>query len=154
MECRICNQDFSSLDGLRRHGSQKHNISSKQTYIDYVLDGIPPICKCGKCDEEPKFMGIHVGFRDYKLGHASRVNNNWGHNPDALKKSHDIQKEMYKTGELKIWNKGLTIDDERVKNNIEKIMSNPERGKNISKALSGVPKTKQHIQNIKNSKKK
>jgi very-short-patch-repair endonuclease len=49
---------------------------------------------------------------------------------------------------INVWNKGLTIDDERVKNNIEKIMSNPNRGKNISKKLKDVPKSKEHKENI------
>jgi len=35
------------LDSLRRHRSQKHSINAEQTYIDYVLDGVEPKCKCG-----------------------------------------------------------------------------------------------------------
>lgn len=141
--CKECNREFESLDSLRRHRSQKHNVSAEQTYIEYVLGGVEPKCKCG-CGEKPKYMGIEVGFRDYLRGHASRVNNNWGHNEEAIRKSHETQKKMYSIGELTIWNKGLTIDDNRVRDNIDKVMSNPERGKNISKALSGVPKSDEH----------
>jgi very-short-patch-repair endonuclease len=143
MICKECNREFETLESLSKHRALKHKIPSVQTYIDYKLDGIKPICKCG-CGELVKFLGIHVGFREYAWGHASRVNNNWGHNPEALKKSHETQKQMHSTGKLQIWNKGLTMDDERVKDNIEKVMSNPERGDNISKALTGIPKSNEH----------
>jgi very-short-patch-repair endonuclease len=141
--CKECGLEFKTLDSLRRHRVQKHNVSAEQTYIDYVLGGVEPTCKCGG-GEKPKYMGIDVGYREYIRGHASRVNNNWGHNPDILKKSHDTQKKMYADGRLKIWNKGLTIDDERVKDNINKVMVNPNRGKNISKKLKNIPKSEEH----------
>jgi hypothetical protein len=141
--CKECGCEFDNLDSLRRHRSQKHGINAEQTYIDYVLNGVKPSCKCG-CGEKPKYMGIDVGFKDYIRGHASRVNNNWGHNPEAIRKSHEKQKKMYESGELKIWNKGLTMDDPRVRDNIQKTMSNPERSKNISKALIGLSKSEIH----------
>jgi very-short-patch-repair endonuclease len=146
--CKECNREFESIDSLRRHRSQKHSINAEQTYVDYVLDGIEPKCKCG-CGEKPKYLGIDAGFRDYKRGHAARISNNWGHNPEALKKSHQTQKTMHSEGALNIWNKGLTVDDERVRNNIDKVMANPERGNNISKALIDVPKSQEHKSNLK-----
>ncbi|TXG80894.1 MAG: hypothetical protein E6R13_07340 [Spirochaetes bacterium] len=148
--CKECNLGFDNLDSLRRHRVQKHKISAEQTYIDYILGGVEPSCKCG-CGEKPKYMGIEVGYRDYIRGHAARINNNWGHNPDVLKKSHETQKRMYQSGDLKIWNKGLTVEDKRVRNNIDKVMSNPNRGKNISKKLKNVPKSEEHKLNIQKS---
>jgi very-short-patch-repair endonuclease len=145
--CKECSREFETLDSLRRHRVQKHKVSAEQTYVDYVLNGIEPLCKCG-CGIKPKYMGIDVGYRDYIRGHAARVNNNWGHNPEIVKKSHEIQKQMYKDGLLKIWNKGLTIDDERVRDNIDKVMGNPNRGKNISKKLKDKPKSEEHKLNI------
>lgn len=150
VNCKECNDEFESIDSLRRHRSQKHNINAEQTYIDYILNSIEPKCLCG-CGEKPKYLGIEAGFRDYIRGHASRVNNNWGHNSDAIKKSHETQKKMYENGELIIWNKGLTIEDERVRDNINKVMSNPDRGKNISKKLSGVSKSDEHKNNVSKS---
>jgi very-short-patch-repair endonuclease len=153
MVCKECDREFESLDSLRRHRSQKHNVNAEQTYIDYLLNSVVPKCKCG-CGERPKYLGIDAGFREYKWGHAARVNNNWGHNPNAIKKSHDTQKRMYENGELVIWNKGLTIEDDRVRNNIEKVISNPNRGKNISDKLIGVPKIEEHRLKIKEKSKK
>lgn len=150
IQCNICNQEFESIDSLRRHNSQKHKISAEQTYVEYVLNNIIPLCKCG-CGEKPKYLGIETGFRDYIRGHSARINNNWGHNPDVIKKSHETQKKMYESGELVIWNKGLTIDDERVRDNVKKVMSNPERGKNISKKLIGRFKSDEHKLNISKS---
>jgi very-short-patch-repair endonuclease len=147
-KCKECDREFETLDGLRRHRVQKHKVSAEQTYIDYKLDGVQPTCKCG-CGEKTNFLSIEKGFVDYVRGHASRVNNNWGHNPEAIRKSHETQKKMHENGELNVWNKGLTMDDDRVRDNINKIMANPERGKNISKALSGVPKSDEHIAKIK-----
>ena len=147
MVCKECDREFKTLDSLRRHRVQKHKITAEQTYIDYVLSGIEPKCKCG-CGEKPKFLGIDAGFREYKLGHAARVNNNWGHNKAALDKSHATQKKMHEAGTLKVWNEGLTINDARVRDNIDKVMSNPERGKNISKSLSGVAKSEDHKENL------
>lgn len=152
IKCKECNKEFESLDSLRRHNSQKHKINAEQTYIIYLLDGSIPICNCG-CGEKTNFLSIEKGFVDYVRGHASRVNNNWGHNSEAKRKSHETQKKMYKDGILTIWNKGLTIEDPRVLDNISKAMSNPERGKNISKALTGIPKSDKHIANMKSKKK-
>ncbi len=148
MICKECKKEFESLDSLRRHRSQKHNINAEQTYIDYVLDGIKPTCKCG-CGGSIKYLGIEAGYTEYIRGHSARVNNNWGHNLNAIKKSHETQKRMYGNGELVIWNKGLTIEDERVRDNIKKVMSNPNRGKNISEKLTGVPKSDGHKVKIK-----
>ena len=58
---------------------------------------------------------------------------------------------FFDDGDLVIWNKGLTIDDPRVKDNIDKVMSNPERGKNISKKLTGVFKTQEHKDKLRES---
>jgi very-short-patch-repair endonuclease len=148
INCKECNREFESLDSLRRHRTQKHGVNAEQTYIDYVLDGIKPTCKCG-CGEKPKYLGIDAGYRDYIRGHAARVNNNWGHNPEVLKKSHETQKKMHDSGELNIWNKGLTIEDGRVRDNINKVIANPNRGKNISKKLIGIAKSEEHKENIK-----
>jgi very-short-patch-repair endonuclease len=148
--CKICNLEFKSLDSLRRHLALKHKISSEETYVEYVLGGIQPPCKCG-CGTKTNFLSFEKGFVGHVLGHASRINNNWGHNKEAISKSHETQKKMYNTGELVIWNKGLTIDDSRVKDNIIKVMSNPERGKNISKKLTGVNKSKKHKENLSKS---
>jgi very-short-patch-repair endonuclease len=146
-KCKECDKEFDSLKGLSSHRFQKHKIKPQETYDEYILNGVKPSCACG-CGEMPKFLTITNGYREYVRGHSSRVNNNWGHNPEAIRKSHETQRKMYESGELTIWNKGLTIDDHRVKDNIKKVMSNPNRGMNISKALSGIEKSDEHKEKL------
>ena len=74
-------------------------------------------CKCG-CGDTVK--------NEWVRGHVARVHNNWGHNPKAIENSAKTRREQYKNGERKVWNDGLTIEDERVANN----------GKQVSKAFT------------------
>jgi very-short-patch-repair endonuclease len=135
------------------HGSRQHGIESKLTYDEYILNGETPKCTCG-CGEVPKYLSADKGYRDFIRGHAARVNNNWGHNPDAHKKSKETQKKMYKSGELTIWNKGLTLDDPRVKDNIEKMLANPNRNRKISKSLKGIKRSDEYKKKMSESQKK
>ena len=142
-KCEICDKDFDSLWGLSSHNIKKHDIKPQETFIKHNLEGISPKCNCG-CGETPSFLSIKKGFRDFIRGHASRVNNNWGHNPDAQKKSKDTQRRLYGSGELVIWNKGLTKDDDKRLDYGEKISNNLERNKKISQSLKG-RKRPQHV---------
>lgn len=145
--CKECEKEFSTIKGLGSHRFQKHGIKPHKTYNEYVLDGEQQKCKCG-CGEIPKFLSITKGYRDYIWGHQARISNNWGHNPEAQKKSKETQREMYQNGELVIWNKGLTKEDPRVKDNIEKITQNPERNRKISEALTGRETTEEAKQKL------
>ena len=140
--CKECLKEFKSINALGRHNSRVHGINKKETYVTYKLDGINPLCKCG-CGEETSFLTYDKGFADYKLGHSSRIYNNWGHNPNAQKKSHDTQRDMYSNGDLVIWNKGLDVSDPRVLDNVTKMLNNPDRGKKISKARTGNKQTEE-----------
>ena len=142
-KCEICDKDFDSLWGLSSHNVKKHDVRPQETFIKHNLEGVSPKCKCG-CGETPSFLGIKKGFRDFIRGHASRINNNWGHNTDAQKKSKDTQRRLYGSGELVIWNKGLTKDDDKRLDYGEKISNNLERNRKISKSLKG-RKRPQHV---------
>ena len=74
-------------------------------------------CKCG-CKTVVK--------NEWVRGHVARVHNNYGHNLKAIENSANTRREQYKNGERKVWNDGLTIEDERVANN----------GKQVSKAFT------------------
>jgi len=74
-------------------------------------------CKCG-CGDTVK--------NEWVRGHVARVHNNYGHNLKAIENSANTRREQYKNGERKVWNDGLTIEDERVANN----------GKQVSKAFT------------------
>lgn len=114
--CKICNHELTNPQGLSAHCRLKHKMTAENVYIEYFLNGVSPTCKCG-CGGRPNYLGIYKGFVKYIHGHASRINNNWGHNPEVIRKSHETQKKLYESSEIVIWNKGLTVEtDARVKN--------------------------------------
>ena len=119
-KCNRCEKvEFKSFTSLSRHMCRTHKMKSDQFYVDYYLNGIWPECKCG-CKGKVKWSWKLIGFRDYCQGHQARVKNNWGNNPKALERSLNTRKERFASGEITTWNSGLSMDDVRVKNNIEK----------------------------------
>ena len=70
-------------------------------------------CKCG-CKTVVK--------NEWVRGHVARVHNNWGHNPKAIENSAKTRREQFKNGERTVWNDGLTIEDERVKENCKNLV--------------------------------
>ena len=114
-KCKICDKEFEMLNSLRKHMSRVHKVTSQEFYDDHVLNGEIPKCKCG-CGEIPKFITFEKGYNEWIRGHIARVKNNWGHNPEALRKSAETSRMQFKSGERTVWNKGLTADDdERIK---------------------------------------
>lgn len=114
--CNRCKTEFKSYDALRRHAGRIHKIPSIDFYVDHILNGKWPVCKCG-CNERVKWSHGKKGFVDYRQGHQSRVNNNWGHNKNAQTKSAKTRRKQFQLGERKVWNDGLTKDDDyRIKN--------------------------------------
>jgi len=86
--CPICNgYETNKLDSLRIHCQKKHHLSTRKLYaLLFLPEGKEPTCACG-CAEPTKFLTLQKGFSEYVLGHAARVNNNWGHNLKAREKS-------------------------------------------------------------------
>lgn len=146
LKCPECEFQSKHLDSLRNHAVQIHQITSEDFYIKVKLNGVRPTCKCG-CGKPTKFRGISNGFSNYVWGHASRVNNNWGHNENAFSHSLEKRREMWKNGEIKGWCSGLTKEDPRVAALVEK-MNTPERAKKISESLSGKQKSDEHKKKI------
>lgn len=108
-KCNHCNTEFETLDKLRRHSGKTHKISSQSLYNEVVLKNNIPTCKCG-CGETPKFISFSKGYKEWIRGHIARVENNWGHNESAIKKSSQTRREQYKNGDRVVWNDGLTKD--------------------------------------------
>lgn len=113
------------------------------------------LCKCG-CGAEVKKV--------YAKGHYSRVFNPTRDNPEIAKRAianaHKVRHAALKNGTQKIWNEGLTKDnDERVAHNndhsrgkkMEEYITDPERLKIIKKKFSNMAKnrTPEHKQKIK-----
>jgi hypothetical protein len=148
-QCPVCDYSHESLNSLRIHASKSHKLPSEELYLLVVGNGQKPTCKCG-CGEHTKFKNLFDGYNDYLLGHAARVSNNWGHNEKALEKSQEKRREMWKNGEIKPWCKGLTKEDPKIKDMLER-MNTPERARKISKALKGRPKSEEHRAKIRSN---
>lgn len=103
--CPNCDYQNKSLNSLRIHASKRHQISSESLYLSVVLNGIRPNCECG-CGSHTKFNSLSAGYSKFVLGHASRVHNNWGHNPTAQAKSIKKRREEGLWSKREPWNKG------------------------------------------------
>ena len=138
-KCEKCNKSFQCYDALRRHVGRIHKINSTIFYVETHLNGVWPTCKCG-CDKKVLWSKQLKGFRNYVAGHQSRIKNNWGHNPVAIAHSSETRRRQFDNGERTVWNDGLTIDDPRVKINIERskqsINSNTDELKRRSELMS------------------
>lgn len=148
--CKICGKNFDKLMGLRSHCVQKHNISSENVYIEYVLKGIKPKCQCG-CNENTNFISIGKGFSKYIQSHHNRVpgKNNFHKNPETHKKAITTQKENWKLGKYKGWWENDTKETkDKIEGIKEKLRNNKERGLKISNSLSGIPKSQETKNNI------
>ena len=149
--CKICQKECEGLNSLRSHSIQKHNISSEQIYIDYVLNGVKPTCECG-CGKTTKFLSVGRGYSKFIQSHHNRVpgKNNFHKNPNTHQKAIETQKKNWKEGKYVGWWENKTPETlEKIEGIKEKLRNDKERGKKISKKLKGVPKTE--ISKIKNS---
>ena len=140
--CSICDKSFDNFISYRKHMSLTHKIKSVDTYVKTYLNGIYPICECG-CGETPKFLGENKGFRRFLTGHnSSTSNNNFHKNPETKIKSAKTQSDNWKNGKYKGW---WENNDDETKQKIEgikeKLRNNKERGRKISKSLSGIKKS-------------
>lgn len=127
-KCPYCDKRFLTYNGLTKHviRFKKHgdSITQEQLLADYAYNGIRPKCKCG-CGEYTEISyenGAH--FCDYKIGHHSRVYNNWGNNPFAIEKSAKTRKEQYLNGDRIQWNKGKTWEEVYDKETINRLSNN------------------------------
>ncbi len=102
--CPECDYVHTNLDSLRIHAQKRHRVSSMDLRIS--LFG-RTLCECG-CKGETKFDTIQRGFNRFICGHNASVNNGWGHNKNALLKSQETRRGMWKRGEIVPWCKGLT----------------------------------------------
>jgi len=69
IKCELCSAQFlNNFDGsLTKHLSQHHNLSLRDYVIQTKYNNKPPICKCGLCNDIPKFYrGM---FTKYTNGH-------------------------------------------------------------------------------------
>ena len=112
-KCPWCEYTHINLiNSLRIHCQKKHKRSAQDLY-DEIFE--KKTCECG-CGSVTKFRGLQIGYVRFCNGHNTRVDNHWGNNPEAHRKSGETRKKLYADGTLVAWSKGLTKEsDERVR---------------------------------------
>jgi len=96
--CQICNETIGSVQHFTTH-LQIHNISPENYFIQYILNGNVPLCKCG-CGKFPSFISIQEGYHNYIIHHAPM----W--NIGLTRENDNRVNHMY--DKRKVWNKGLS----------------------------------------------
>jgi very-short-patch-repair endonuclease len=154
--CKICQKECNTLNSLRSHSIQKHNISSDKIYVDYVLNGEEPKCECG-CGNNSPFISINKGFSRFIQSHHNRIkgNNNFHKNPNTHKKAIETQKKNWKEGKYVGWWEDKSENTlKKIEGIKDKLRNNKDRGKKISQSLKGVPKTEESKRKLSISQKK
>lgn len=64
-KCTRCTSSFNTYESLRKHVARMHKISSENFYVEYKLNGIKPLCKCG-CGEETNWNRYNEVY-DYMI---------------------------------------------------------------------------------------
>ena len=153
-KCPYCERHFDTYNGLCKHVIREKahgQISKEQLLTDFKYDGVRPTCKCG-CGEYTSIdPNGEAHFCDYVFGHAIRVHNNWGHNILAQEKSAETRRRQYAEGSRMQWNKGKKWEETYNIDQIKKLhneIHTEERGKKIQMRLSGVPKSEEHKQKL------
>jgi hypothetical protein len=134
-ECPRCEYKHESINSMRIHCQKCHKIDALALWKHY--NGSESTCRCG-CGEKTKFLGIRKGFAKYIRGHAARVENNWGHNKEAQKKSQATRRKEGILGFQKgytPWNKGETKDTHDRLRKLGETQSK-RNGENFSKIMS------------------
>jgi very-short-patch-repair endonuclease len=155
-KCKECSEEFKKDWLFKKHVTQKH-FPYPEYVIKHNYKSIHPTCKCG-CGEKTKYDSAVKDFRKFVHGHLARTKNNWSKDSPyfekSTKRSAATRRKQYKTGTRKVWNNGVTKNDNTTYGKTmmvlsKKISENKDRSKKISIALTGKPKSPEHIKKIK-----
>lgn len=154
--CEICDKEFNTINSIRSHSVQKHNMSAEDVYVKYILNDVIPKCECG-CGEKPPFITVIKGFSRFIQSHHNRVKgkNNFHKNPETHRKAIETQKKNWKEGKYKGWWEDRTTETiSKIEGIKTKLRNDKERGRKISEKLKGVPKTEESKRKLSETQKK
>jgi hypothetical protein len=154
--CKICDKEFDTINGIRSHSAQKHNMLAEDVYVKYILNDVTPKCECG-CGEKPPFITVTKGFSRFIQSHHNRVKgkNNFHKNPETHRKAIETQKKNWKEGKYKGWWEDRTPETiAKIEGIKTKLRNDKERSKKISEKLKGVPKTEESKRKLSETQKK
>ena len=72
--CKICGQNFKSLDPIGSHLKLKHNMTTEQYYKQYIDN---TDYKCLTCNNPVTFISLTVGYRKYCCSTCASRNKTW-----------------------------------------------------------------------------
>lgn len=109
--CEIDKKEFANGGVMAKYLKKKYNITYREYYHKYVIKTEEsPKCKCG-CGKE--LMWSKTGYNDYLQYHLlklnNKLNNSWGKNPEAVRKSAETRRSQFASGERVMWSKGKSI---------------------------------------------
>lgn len=110
IECPICLLSYGQEAKLLDHLSNVHNVCDHlKLYLDVHFEGIHPTCQCSaNCTDKLRWLGWKKGFQGkYSRGHNARVDSVY-HDAQRQKEMAKKRAESYASGQLVVWNKGLS----------------------------------------------
>ena len=113
LACSICGYTTKQAARLANHLKEAHSLDPEAAYVQHVLGGIPKTCACG-CGGALKWKDWRHGYTsDFVRGHNARVDSHFN-DPQFQATQAAARTEAYRSGELSVWNSGLTKEDPRV----------------------------------------
>lgn len=151
--CPFCSIKCKTLGTATKHFKKNHINENEILFKRFICYGSfdEKFCLCG-CKMTISPRQYLYGYK-WKHGHSVRVNENPGKKitTETKNKISESHKNGHKNRTIKSWNKGLTVEDERVRKYTDK-RQHPETikktGEKISKALKGIPKSPEHIRKM------
>lgn len=134
-KCPWCDYEHNDVkNSMRIHASKRHEKSSTELKQALgITRGPASLCLCG-CGQETK-PARSGGYNGYVYGHHNRVKNNWGHNPDAKKRSLETRKREGRWNRV-AWNKGLKRSENQEFDDIcASVYDNEEARERLSYAM-------------------
>ena len=149
-KCHLCEKEYDNYISISLHYRKSHEVPSEVVRKLIYNDGKDPLCKCG-CGKQVGWNYKEEKFNDFKQGHYVRTTGGF-YSPEGAKKSGETRKQRFASGEIKQWNKGVSLEEsygkERAEQIKKSISSNTERSNKISNSLTGKKKSVEHVKKI------
>lgn len=105
--CSLCGDKFAYEARFNKHLNKIHTVTIDNHYVNINMSGTYPTCGCG-CGEKLKFYGWFKGFQTkFVKNHNHPVQN-----VESIQKGIATRKEGFAEGRYKVWNGGLTKEND------------------------------------------
>lgn len=143
-KCSRCNKEYNSYNGLAKHATRTHKVTSAELQVEVFYNNVWPTCACG-CGERLEFGTVASGkFAKYKGLHFQKTREGGFQTKEGLEKSAQTRRERFASGEIVQYNKGKKESELYSPEIIAKRLAankSEARREKISKALKGKEKS-------------